>query len=247
MPCGAGGAALDAFRRTARSTARIAGLLAFVGFAGRSLHATPDRLDGKPLGNFKLTYYRLAVADRALPNQAPGLLPVHGRACARVLAWVPEAFHSDLGLQGSGILPDGRLLNFEERCSCAVPTRRGDRICYVELKRTDFPFGRGAEFKRQPFWLQPFRSAAVDRAVVPIGSVLYIPALRERKLPHGAVHNGCVRAEDTGRAIQGLRLDLFAGETSGRSAAVPPEVIRTLPIMPVPVFIESKRCIGAFP
>jgi 3D (Asp-Asp-Asp) domain-containing protein len=222
-------------------------LLALASFACSSLYAAPDRLDGRHLGEFKLTFYRLAVASRAQAGQEPGLLPVQSRGCARVLAWVPEAFHSDLGLQGSGILPYGRLLNFEERCSCAVPTRRGDRICYAELKRTDFPFGRGAEFKRQPYWLQPFRSAAVDRAMVPIGSVLYIPALRERGLPHGAVHNGCVRAEDTGRAIQGLHLDLFAGETSSASVSVPPEVIQTLPAKPVPVFADSKRCTGAFP
>lgn len=69
-------------------------------------------------------------------------MPIYGRDCRRVLAWVSESFHSDLGLQGSGILADGRLLNFEQRCTCAAPTRRGERICYEEVRRSDYPFGR---------------------------------------------------------------------------------------------------------
>jgi 3D (Asp-Asp-Asp) domain-containing protein len=194
------------------------------------------------LGAFRLTYYRLAEAQAVRTEPAPGWVPVHGRDCARVLAWVPEAFHSDLGLQGSGLLPDGRLLNFEERCPCAVPTSRGERICYAELKRTDFPFGRGAQWKRQSFWLQPMRSAAVDPGVIPIGTVVYVPALEGRLLEHGMAHNGCIRAEDTGRAIRGRHVDLFAG--SARSA---PDVPARMPRGEVAVYVDARRCAGAFP
>jgi 3D (Asp-Asp-Asp) domain-containing protein len=203
---------------------------------------TTLNLNGRRLGEFKLTYYRLAEADSTKDRPAPGWVPVFGRDCARVLTWVTEVFHSDLGLQGSGVLPDGRLLNFEQRCTCAVPTQRGERICYAELKRTDFPFGRGAQWKQQYFWLQPLRSAAVDPGVVPIGTVMYIPQLDGRTLQHGVGHNGCIRAEDTGRAIQGPHLDLFAGST--RST---PQLPGKLPLGSVTVFVDAKRCTGAFP
>ena len=204
--------------------------------------AIPLNLNGRLLGAFRLTYYRLAEAEAARAQPAPGWLPVHGRECTRVLAWVPEAFHSDLGLQGSGLLPDGRLLNFEQRCSCAVPTHRGERICYEELKRTEFPFGRGAQWKRQTFWLQPLRSAAVDPGVVPIGTVLYVPALDGRVFEHGVGHNGCIRAEDTGRAVRGRHVDLFAGST--RSA---PDLPEKLPRGEVALYVDARRCTGAFP
>jgi 3D (Asp-Asp-Asp) domain-containing protein len=202
----------------------------------------PLNLNGRPLGPFKLTYYRLAEADAAGSSPAPGWVPVHGRDCSRVLAWVPAPFRDDLDIQGSGVLPDGRLLNFEQRCGCAVPTRYGDRICYAELKRTEFPFGRGARWKQQHFWLQPLRSAAVDPGVVPIGTVLYIPALDGRALEHGVAHNGCIRAEDTGRGIQGAHLDLFAGSTR-----IAPDLPKKLPLGMVAVYVDAKRCRGAFP
>ncbi len=210
--------------------------------------ALASGLAGRLLGDFRLTYYRLAQAQPGDGQETGDRVPVYGRDCGRVLAWVSESFHSDLGLQGSGILADGRLLNFEQRCPCAAPTRQGERICYEELRRSDFPFGRGAPlgpvgpWQRQFFWLQPFRSAAVDPGVVPLGSVLYIPALRGRRMADGVEHNGCVRAEDTGRAIRGRRLDLFAG------AGAPSRVLaRSLPDKPVPVYLDSRRCVGAFP
>ena len=203
-------------------------------------------LDGRRLGDFRLTYYRLAQARHSEGNGT--LVPVYGRNCGRVLAWVSERFHSDLGLQGSGMLADGRLLNFEQRCPCAAPTRRGERICYEELRRSDYPFGRGAPlsrsnpWQRQFFWLQPYRSAAVDPLVVPLGTVLYIPALRDKRMAHGAAHTGCVRAEDTGQAIRGRRLDVFAG-----GGPPSPDLPRTLPDRPVPVYVDARRCVGAFP
>jgi len=242
-----------AARRSARALAgaglmrpaRAAFVWVLAGWSATALAtgaAAAEGLEGRPLGEFRLTYYRLAETLRAQAEPAPGLVPVHGRDCARVLAWVTADFHSDLGLQGSGALPDGRLLNFEERCTCAVPTRRGERICYAELSRTDFPFGRGASLNRQFFWLQPYRSLAADPALVPIGTVLYVPALRGRRLPHSAEHNGCVRAEDTGRAIRGPHLDLFVG---GRASGA--YLPRDLPDRPVPVFTKARRCVAAFP
>jgi 3D (Asp-Asp-Asp) domain-containing protein len=64
--------------------------------------------------------------------------------------------------------------------------------------------------------LQPFRTVAVDRTVIKLGSLLYVPLLEGRTMPGrapwgGYVHDGCVVADDTGGGINGNQLDLFVG------------------------------------
>ena len=64
--------------------------------------------------------------------------------------------------------------------------------------------------------LQPFRTVAVDRNLIKLGSLLYVPDLEGRTMPGrkplgGFVHDGCVMADDTGGGIIGNQLDLFVG------------------------------------
>ena len=49
---------------------------------------------------------------------------------------------------------------------------------------------------------RPYRSLAVDPAVIPLGSRVYIPAYR-------AINGGWFRADDVGGAIQGRHVDVF--------------------------------------
>ena len=124
----------------------------------------------------------------------------------------------------------------------ALAGHGGTRSCYRELDRSQFPWGRGAYWKGQFFWLQPFRSVAVDPAIVAIGSVVYVPDLAGYPLPDGTLSNGCVRAEDTGIAIQGRHLDWFVGQPPDGSW------LRTRPPpRQVTVFADSRRCTKAFP
>jgi 3D (Asp-Asp-Asp) domain-containing protein len=73
------------------------------------------------------------------------------------------------------------------------------------------PFGDGAG----GFQVVPFRSIAVDTRLIPLGSVLYIPAARGAviTLPSGrkAVHDGYFFASDRGGAIKDNHIDVFAG------------------------------------
>ena len=210
-----------------------------LGFAAAALSSAPglaDGLDGRPLGRFTLTYYNVAQ------ERGGGDLPVFGPGCRHVIARTGRDFHDGLSLQGTGFLADGRLLNFEQRCSCALAGHGGTRSCYRELDRSQFPWGRGAYWKGQFLWLQPFRSVAVDPAIVAIGSVLYVPELAGYPLPDGTLSNGCVRAEDTGIAIQGRHLDWFVGQ--------PPDgswLRKRPPPRQVTVFADSRRCAKAFP
>jgi hypothetical protein len=207
--------------------------------AGVALTGGPVRgqdLDGRPLGRFKLSYYHLAE------ERESGEVPVFGSDCSRVIARTGRDFHDRLSLEGTGLLADGRLLNFEQRCTCAVAGYQGARSCYRVLSREQFPWGRGAYWNGQFFWLQPFRTVAVDPALIPIGSVVYVPELAGRALPDGTLSNGCLRAEDTGRAIRGRHLDWFIGQA--RSA----QWLRMHPPPPeVSAFAESRRCTRAFP
>lgn len=62
--------------------------------------------------------------------------------------------------------------------------------------------------------LAPMRTVAVDPSVFPRHSVLFIKQTVGMKLPDGTLHDGYWYASDVGRAIKGLRVDLFTGITA---------------------------------
>jgi 3D (Asp-Asp-Asp) domain-containing protein len=55
------------------------------------------------------------------------------------------------------------------------------------------------------------RTAAVDRKLIPKGSILFIKETVGLKMPNGGRHDGYWYASDTGGAIKGQRIDLFTG------------------------------------
>lgn len=65
------------------------------------------------------------------------------------------------------------------------------------------------------YHLQPYRTIAVDPAIILVGTVLFIPSLRGRSmvLPNGdrVTHDGYLFAGDKGSAIQGNHIDVFTG------------------------------------
>ena len=72
-------------------------------------------------------------------------------------------------------------------------------------------FGEGVDGLK----LVPYRSIAVDRSDIPIGTVIFIPAARGVNvvLPSGetAVHDGYFFAADVGGAIKDDHIDVFIG------------------------------------
>ncbi|MGH2899782.1 MAG: hypothetical protein ACRDMZ_14000, partial [Solirubrobacteraceae bacterium] len=65
---------------------------------------------------------------------------------------VPERYACSLKLEGSGLMRDGRIVNYTGSCKFGYGT------CFEQLDITDYPFGRGAG--QRP--LVPFKSVAVD-------------------------------------------------------------------------------------
>lgn len=72
-------------------------------------------------------------------------------------------------------------------------------------------FGDGVKNYR----LVPFRTIAVDKDVIPYGTVIYIPKVKGHlvNLPNGeqVVHDGYFFAGDTGGAIKKNHIDIFTG------------------------------------
>jgi len=184
----------------------------------------------QPIGKFDITFYyvigeeevakmaakKAAANDNQVVDEAggeaeetlaavtpPELITIYEpKACAPI-ADVTHDFLAQLELQGTGKLRDGRVLNIWGGCPCEK------KPCF---KVTENQWGTAGSGKP----LQPFRTVAVDRRVIKLGSLLYVPLLEGRTMPGrgpwgGFVHDGCVVAEDTGGGINGHQLDLFVG------------------------------------
>jgi 3D (Asp-Asp-Asp) domain-containing protein len=154
---------------------------------------------GYPLAEdlgFALRFYWLAMQDRHLDMFEE--IDIYTRD-GDLLGSFTEAFLKSLRLEGSGLLSDGRVVNYHGKCRYGVGT------CYQVLDAKDYPFGRGAGRRA----LVPFRSVAIDPRLVPIGEPLYIPEFDGMVLPDGSIHDGCVRADDTGGGIKKRKMDFF--------------------------------------
>jgi 3D (Asp-Asp-Asp) domain-containing protein len=141
---------------------------------------------------------------------------------------VPERFAWSLRLEGSGIMRDGRVINYTGSC------RFGYGTCFEQLDVAEHPFGRGN--KGRP--LIPFKSVAIDPRLVPIGEPLYIPEFDGMVLPDGSIHDGCVRADDTGGGIKKRKMDFFV-VTYGNFRFLLEELLNVTWITP---HIQAPRC-----
>lgn len=156
---------------------------------------------GPALGSFELTYYWVAYQGDYAGAADTDLFDPD---CA-VLATVSADFADAIELEGTGRLVDGRLLNVAGACDCPRSP------CFIEAD-ADHPWGYGTQDRA----LVPFRSIAVDPAVIEYGTGLYLPALDGVAMPGEApwgdfAHDGCAVAADTGGGIDGMHIDFFVG------------------------------------
>lgn len=185
----------------------------------------------KELGKFDITFYYVIGEDEAAraaaqkaakvanDNQeagdaeaaqadlaaitAPQMVTIYESKSCVPIAEVTRDFAMQLQLQGTGKLRDGRVVNIWGSCGCERSP------CFKVINSQWGTSGSGRP-------LQPFRTVAVDRNLVKLGSLLYVPLLEGRTMPGrppwgGFVHDGCVVADDTGGGITGNQLDLFVG------------------------------------
>jgi hypothetical protein len=141
---------------------------------------------------------------------------------------VRERFAWSLRMEGSGLMMDGRVVNYKGACKYGYGT------CFEQLDIAEHPFGRGAG--QRP--LIPFKSVAIDPRVIAIGEPLYIPEFDGLQLPDGSIHDGCVRADDTGGGIKKRKMDFFV-VTYGNFRFLLDQLLGVSWITP---HIESPRC-----
>lgn len=161
------------------------------------VRGTDKRCCGYPLvadREWGLRFYWIAKQDDFAEHDEVPLYTPEGW----FLGAYPDRFVKALLMEGTGLLADGRVVNYSGRCQYGTGT------CYQALDE-DYPFGRGAG--RRP--LVPFRSIAVDRRLIAIGEPLYVPEFDGLVLPDGSHHDGCVRADDTGGNIKKREMDFF--------------------------------------
>lgn len=151
---------------------------------------------GYPLGEFKLSFYWLAYeSDFASDKYDTAVFTRQGWP----IGLFPARFVAELTLEGTGVLRDGRVINYIGRC------KYGTGVCFHVADPKEYPFGMGV--RARP--LVPYRSVAVDPKYIPIGDALYFPELDGIALPDGTFHDGCVRADDQGGAIRKREIDFF--------------------------------------
>ena len=186
--------------------------------------AAPRPPAGDARGTFALTYYWIADGLDATgkPDTA-----IYDRGCTPI-AKVSGKLADELALAGAGKLADGRMVNVHGECEC----KRSP--CFKVLP-DDRPWGVGAD--NRP--LVPFRSLAVDRELIPIGTALWIEQLDGVDLPgtFPALHDGCVVADDVGGRIEGAKIDWFVGRRTYYA-----ELHALLELREVNVFEGGERC-----
>ena len=165
------------------------------------------------------TYYHIYQAQE-ITNGYP-LLDPSGRA----LAYLSHRDWCYAALQGTVQIQDlagnlttynfaGRGQNLQLDCSAYFKSLSPETLQKTGRVRFGLargPHGDGAGGYR----LVPYRTIAVDRQQIPLGSVVYIPAARGQQiqLANGEViiHDGYFFAADVGSAIKGNHIDVFVG------------------------------------
>lgn len=176
-----------------------------------SSNPPPNQDRGTYVANMYITYYYLS---REVDYSGSANTALYDKNC-NAITQVPSAFSDSVCIEGSGILKDGRVINYATTCNCGRRCPTGGIICYSVLDKNAYPWGAGAASRP----LRPLRSLAVDRNKIAIGTKLYIPEWDGVYIPSvdgigGFTHDGCLSADDVGGAIVGNHFDFFSG-TSG--------------------------------
>lgn len=114
-------------------------------------------------------------------------------------------------MQGSCFINvDGQqtLINYHKKINGTV------QFMIVDRSLCKFGLGDSSDPKQSygTMCLDPFYSVAADTSIYPLGTVVYVPAVRGTSVPDGSIHDGYFIVRDTGGNINGRgRFDFFTG------------------------------------
>lgn len=187
-----------------------------------ALEAPPANMLGPTLKLWGTHYHTPEVGPAA--DTVSAAFPLIGRDGAAISPPLAHRDWCEAALQGSVSVRSGGVstayvfvdANGPEQADCdqwlgsltdtvKAATRR------ARFKKVSHPLGCGV--RNLP--LLPFRTIAVDPAVIPLESVVYLPELRGRTFQYNGrewVHDGYLFAGDRGGAIKGRHIDVFMEE-----------------------------------
>lgn len=142
----------------------------------------------KEVGAVKVTYYWVLLEEKFKGEADSAVLDGKGNEIGKF----PKEFVKQLKIEGTGKLKDGRVIN-------TVGSGRFDFVAAA--------YGMGVK----GYHLIPFKSIAVDKSLIPIGSKIFIEEAVGAKLPDGSVHDGIFYAHDVGSGIKDMHIDIFTG------------------------------------
>ncbi|MBQ9243410.1 MAG: LysM peptidoglycan-binding domain-containing protein [Proteobacteria bacterium] len=143
--------------------------------------------------SFKVTHYSYAVEDD----------PFYANHGLTDMVTVPELNNRQFSRGFLGINKDGSILPSSKNVGVTMQgtgqTLQGDHIMYAGKSggKATFAFGVGGAHATVT---RPFEQIAVDPTVIPYGSKVYVEA-----------YDKVMSADDTGGAIKGKHIDIFAG------------------------------------
>lgn len=149
------------------------------------------------IGKLGPSFYWIALEENSPGKKTEKVYDVDGK----ILAKISTGFMRHLKLEGTGRLENGKVLNFHQWHI----TSDGKKEVRYRFCGKSAPYGYGVD----DYKLRAFKSVAVDPSVIPLGSIVYIPAARGSKLPDGKIHDGYFEAIDIGTAIINKRIDVF--------------------------------------
>lgn len=186
------------------------------------VNAFSDRSRATPV-TLWATYYSIHRAQRVANGQP--LLDIKGQPLGPMLSkqdWCHAALEGTVQVMefagqatvynfaGRGDTPQVDCSSFFKSLSNST-LERVNRVRFAPL-RNSYGLGTGG------YRLVPYRTIAVDRSQIPIGSVIYIPEARGKvvALPSGdrVIHDGFFFAADVGSGIQGNHVDVFIGTST---------------------------------
>lgn len=144
----------------------------------------------RSLGRFKITFYWYVEEDQYSGKRNTPLYTTDHK----LLGYFPAEFVKDFRIESCALLSDGRMISYLKQAN----------RCQI----VDEPLGTNG------FTLMPLKSIAVDPAVIPMGSTVFIPEAVDVPIGNNTFHNGVFKAHDIGSAIKGNRIDVYLGPKS---------------------------------